>query len=193
MNDLASSPITPLRLAPFAMRESRKTFSAVELYESTRHRSSAPCFSISTARPAGGEWSFDLYEKRDAGETPEHCVERRDAMLGHSRWTRRPSAEPESRVQRCQLGECQLLDGASSVGRAIDRRVVNHHDFAVRGEPHVEFEALGAVGNGEPHRLEGILRRARSSAAVRDHRSSVELDENVQANIIRCARAASRT
>ena len=149
-------------------------------------------FNQSACR-AGRERSFDLYKKWNAGKTLKDLVERRDAMSDRGHRIQRSSAEAKSRVERYQFGESHPLDRAGSVGRAIDRRVVNHHDFAVRGEPHVEFQPIGAIGDGEPHRLDGILRRARSSSAVRDHRSSVELEESVQANTIRCTKAAPRT
>ena len=126
---------------------------------------------------------FDLYEKRDRGKSSQDLLECWDASLGRDERFSRSNAEPKSCVERFQLGECHPLDHPSSVGGAIDSRVVNHHDFAVGRESHVEFQRIGAVGDAEPHRLESILRRSGTSAPVCDHRPSVELEEDVHGNI----------
>ena len=92
-----------------------------------------PVLLYQPARRGGGEWIFDLYEKRNAGETPKHFFERRYASLDRDCTIHWPSVEPTSRVERSQFSERHPLDRPGSVGRAIDPRVVNYHDFSLSG------------------------------------------------------------
>ena len=59
-------------------------------------------------------------------------------------------------------------DPAASVGSAINRRIMNHHDFAIASHPHVEFAHIGAQLSGGDECAQSVFRIKSAGSAMRD-------------------------
>ncbi|GAB3700584.1 hypothetical protein GCM10028793_27000 [Nocardiopsis oceani] len=76
--------------------------------------------------------------------------------------------EPVRRVQLLDLVEDHVLDLAGAVGRAVDGRVVDDHEFAVGGGVHVEFDEVRADVGGPLVGVERVQGCLGPASGVRD-------------------------
>jgi hypothetical protein len=66
---------------------------------------------------------------------------------------------------RSQVRRSQLINHS----QARHRRIMMHHDLAVTGGVHIEFDAIGMHGNRATKRVECVPHRVSGSAAVGQH------------------------
>jgi hypothetical protein len=122
---------------------------------------------------------LDFDDEWDARETFEDLVERRDATGTAYRRRRLHTSKTARRVQRSELRQRHAIHSTASVSGAVNGGVVNHDYLAIRREMDVELDCIGALGDSEPHRFEGVLRPARPPAAMRYDRPGVRIKQDV--------------
>ncbi|MDT4870927.1 hypothetical protein FQZ97_1060290 [compost metagenome] len=72
-------------------------------------------------------------------------------------------------VQCLQLFQAQRGDRAVAVGGALQGVVVDHHQLAIAGQPHVHLQHVHAQGVGALEGEQAVLRPQAFAAAVGDH------------------------
>src|SRR5581483_5937830 len=79
--------------------------------------------------------------------------------------TRKLAAEPRTGIQLPQIRQCEFVDRALSVGRAIERSIMNRYEARIAGKVQVGLNESHAHGHGLPKRGNGILGRVSRSPA----------------------------
>ena len=69
----------------------------------------------------------------------------------------------------------------AAIGGAVERGVVQHDGYSIRGEADVEFNGLDPELHRTLHRFEGILGNQAGGTAVADDRVTGEIEEGVHA------------
>ena len=77
-------------------------------------------------------------------------------------------AKAHSGVQALDRRRTHRGDPAASVGSAINRRIMNHHDFAIASHPHVELAHIGAELSGGDERAQSVFRIKSAGSTMRD-------------------------
>lgn len=107
---------------------------------------------------------------------PEHERQRRHAQTLAAKRMPTVALELITGIDARQLVDGQIVDRAATVGRAIERLVMNEDRHTIGRELDVDLEAVGAEGQAVVERRHGVLRGEPRATAVRKHQGTRRLE-----------------
>ncbi len=119
---------------------------------------------------------LDIQVEQDVPLGPgQHLIERDHALVGQRCLC---ATFVAAQAQLLQIGQGQLGQLAGAIGGAVHGGVMQHHQAAIGGTPHIGFHHIGADGDAALQRRQRIFRRGLGEAmlwrggmtpAVRNH------------------------
>ena len=84
-----------------------------------------------------------------------------------------------ARIQLSDLGKCERLHEAASIGRSIDVWVVHDDRHTVPRDSNVEFDRIGTEIDSLLERFDRVLGRMRAVSAMRDDHTGEGIEKPV--------------